>query len=131
MRISVIIPAFNEERLIGETLREVGAARAAFSRRAWSSELIVCDNNSTDRTAELARAAGARVVEMLADYQALHNGGDAWLRLLRFDPARGEIQVRTYSPALKDFKTDPKHQFVVPWDIPACCRQAKSGNPIK
>ena len=76
-------------------------------------------------------AAGARVVEMLADYQALHNGGDAWLRLLRFDPARGEIQVRTYSPALKDFKTDPKHQFVVPWDIPACCRQAKSGNPIK
>ncbi|MEI7936851.1 MAG: glycosyltransferase [Verrucomicrobiota bacterium] len=62
MRISVIIPAFNEERLIGETLREVGAARAAFSRRAWSSELIVCDNNSTDRTAELARADGARVV---------------------------------------------------------------------
>ena len=34
----------------------------AFSRRAWSSEIIVCDNNSTDRTAELSRAAGARVV---------------------------------------------------------------------
>ncbi len=62
MKISVIIPAFNEERLIGETLREVGAAMTAFSRRAWSTELIVCDNNSTDRTAELARAAGARVV---------------------------------------------------------------------
>ena len=62
MKISVIIPAFNEERLIGETLREVGAAMAAFSRRGWSSEVIVCDNNSTDGTAELARAAGARVV---------------------------------------------------------------------
>ena len=62
MKISVIIPAFNEERLIGDTLRKVGAAMTAFARREWSSELIVCDNNSTDRTAELARAAGARVV---------------------------------------------------------------------
>jgi glycosyltransferase involved in cell wall biosynthesis len=62
VKISVIIPAFNEERLIGETLRQVGAAMTAFARRGWGSELIVCDNNSTDRTAELARAAGARVV---------------------------------------------------------------------
>ena len=31
-----------------------------FEREGW--ELIVCDNNSTDRTAEIARAAGARVV---------------------------------------------------------------------
>ena len=62
MKISVIIPAFNEERLIGETLRQVKTATAAFSRRGWESETIVCDNNSTDRTAELARAAGAVVV---------------------------------------------------------------------
>lgn len=47
---------------MGETLQQVSAAMAAFARRAWASELIVCDNNSTDRTAELARAAGARVV---------------------------------------------------------------------
>ena len=72
--------------------------------------------------------AGGRVVEMLADYQKLHNGGDAWLRLLRFAPAQGEIQVRTYSPALKEFKTDPKNEFVVPLDIPACCRMAKRVN---
>ena len=62
MKISVIIPAFNEERLIGETLRQVKTATAAFSRRGWESETIVCDNNSTDRTAELARAGGAVVV---------------------------------------------------------------------
>lgn len=35
---------------------------AAFSRRGWEAELIVCDNNSTDRTAEFARDAGASVV---------------------------------------------------------------------
>jgi len=62
MLISVIIPAFNEERLLGESLRRVNAALAAFARRQWRTELIVCDNNSTDRTAEIARAAGATVV---------------------------------------------------------------------
>src|SRR5262245_8837957 len=62
VRLSIIIPAFNEERLLGETLRRVEAARTAFSRRHWETELIVCDNNSTDRTAEIARAAGDRVV---------------------------------------------------------------------
>jgi glycosyltransferase involved in cell wall biosynthesis len=60
--ISVIVPAFNEERLITESLRHVGLAMEAIARRWWDSELIVCDNNSTDRTPELARAAGARVV---------------------------------------------------------------------
>ena len=57
--------------------------------------------------------AGGRVVEILADYQKLPHGGDAWLRLLRIDPAQEEIQVRTYSPALKEFKTDPKNQFKI------------------
>ena len=62
MRISVIVPAFNEERLLGETLHQVSRAMTPFAQRQWATELIVCDNNSTDRTAEVARAAGARVV---------------------------------------------------------------------
>jgi hypothetical protein len=68
---------------------------------------------------------GARVVEILADYQKWHNGGDGWLRLLQFNPAKGEIQARTYSPALKEFQTEPKHQFTVPFDVPACCRETE------
>lgn len=62
LKVSIIIPAFNEERLLGETLRAVQAATRGVARRGWQSELIVCDNNSTDRTAELARAGGAQVV---------------------------------------------------------------------
>ena len=62
MRMSVVIPAYNEARLIGETLRRVKSATAAFTRRGWETEIIVCDNNSSDCTAELARAAGAMVV---------------------------------------------------------------------
>jgi glycosyltransferase involved in cell wall biosynthesis len=62
MHLSVIVPAFNEERELGQSLRSIRAAMRAWEERAWSTELIVCDNNSTDRTAEIAGAAGARVV---------------------------------------------------------------------
>jgi glycosyltransferase involved in cell wall biosynthesis len=60
--VSIIVPAFNEELLLEGSLRQIKVACSAFLRRDWGTELIVCDNNSTDRTAELARAAGARVV---------------------------------------------------------------------
>ncbi len=62
MKISIVIPAFNEERLLGESLAQIKSSANAFAQRGWEVELIVCDNNSTDRTAEIARAAGATVV---------------------------------------------------------------------
>ena len=62
MKISIIIPAFNEERLIAGTLASIRVGMDELTRRGVESELIVCDNNSTDRTAEIARAAGAKVV---------------------------------------------------------------------
>ncbi len=62
MKLSIIVPAFNEERLISESLRQINAALVTFTQRGWTTELIVCNNNSTDRTAELAQAAGAQVV---------------------------------------------------------------------
>lgn len=62
MKVSVVVPAFNEEKLIGASLAAIRLAMEAFAPQGWGSELIVCDNNSTDRTAELARAAGALVV---------------------------------------------------------------------
>ena len=78
VKISVIVPAFNEEKLIAGTLSSIRAAAAAFARLGWESELIVCDNNSTDRTAELAREAGARVVfEPLNQISRARNTGAA------------------------------------------------------
>ena len=62
MKISIIIPAFNEEKVIARALRKIKAATEAFCALGWESEVIVCDNNSSDRTAENARAAGATVV---------------------------------------------------------------------
>jgi len=52
--VSVIIPCLNEEAPIADVVREVLAQRV--------DEVIVVDNGSTDKTAERAAAAGARVV---------------------------------------------------------------------
>ena len=61
-KVSIVVPAFNEERLLPGSLASIQAASVAFGDAGWQTELIVCDNNSTDRTAEIAAAAGARVV---------------------------------------------------------------------
>jgi glycosyltransferase involved in cell wall biosynthesis len=52
--VSLVIPCLNEEEPIAEVVREALAQGLG--------EVIVVDNGSTDRTAELAAAAGARVV---------------------------------------------------------------------
>jgi glycosyltransferase involved in cell wall biosynthesis len=62
MKVSVVVPAFNEERLLGASLAAIREAMRVFEESGWACELIVCDNNSTDRTAGIARAAGAIVV---------------------------------------------------------------------
>lgn len=62
MKISIVVPAYNEEKLIVATLGAMKGACAAFEARGWAWELVVCDNNSTDRTAELALESGAKVV---------------------------------------------------------------------
>jgi glycosyltransferase involved in cell wall biosynthesis len=62
MKVSVVVPAYNEERLLAQTLAAIHHAQTAFTAAGFASELIVCDNNSTDQTAEIARNAGALVV---------------------------------------------------------------------
>jgi len=62
LKVSVVIPAYNEERLLLSTLQLVQcAAKDSFGARGWEWEIVVCDNNSSDRTAAIARGAGVRV----------------------------------------------------------------------
>ena len=57
--ITFVIPAWNEESVLGATLEAVSAATRHV---AEPTEIIVVDDSSTDRTAEIARRHGARVV---------------------------------------------------------------------
>lgn len=78
MKISIVVPAFNEERVLADTLAQIQAAARAFDAAGVAWELIVCDNNSSDRTAEIAVAAGARVVfERMNQISRARNAGAA------------------------------------------------------
>lgn len=57
--ISIVVPAYNEESLLAATLTHLGVAAGALGE---PYEIIVVDDASTDRTAAIASAHGARVV---------------------------------------------------------------------
>lgn len=65
--VDVIIPAFNEEKAIGNVLNDIP--------KQLVREIIVCDNNSTDRTSAVAKNHGATVV-----HQPLPGYGNACLK---------------------------------------------------
>lgn len=103
MKISVIIPAFNEEKRIARCLDSV------FSQTYPAFEVIVVDNNSNDKTSDIALAMGARVVKEA-------NQGITYARNKGFNEAKGEIIARTDADTIvssnwleiinRDFKKD-------------------------
>ena len=91
MHLSIIIPAFNEERLIARCLESISTSLAHNDTAGLMAEVIVVDNNSTDRTAHLAAQSGARVVfEPINQIGRARNAGAAaatgeWLLFLDAD----------------------------------------------
>jgi len=80
LKISVVIPAYNEEKSIFKTVKDFF--------QPCVDEIIVVDNNCTDKTPELARKAGARVVK-----QPLQGYGFAIRKGL--EEAKGDIIIVT------------------------------------
>ena len=64
IRISLVIPAFNEALLLPRLLDTVDAARARYRHGPGAVEVIVADNASTDETAAIAKARGCRVASV-------------------------------------------------------------------
>jgi glycosyltransferase involved in cell wall biosynthesis len=59
--LSVIIPAFNEQKSVRATVQRV---RAALNEKDYTFEIVVVDDGSTDGTAAEAEASGARVIRL-------------------------------------------------------------------
>ncbi len=105
LKISVVIPCYNEEEGVRHTIGGLPAC---------VDEIVVVDNNCTDRTAEVARSLGARVVaETRKGYGAAYQAG--------LPAATGDITVTldgdgTYPadqiPELVDFLVEQKLDFV-------------------
>ena len=51
--------------------------------------------------------------QILADYQARPNGGNGFLRLMRFVPEQNKIEVSTYSPFKNEWLRETHNQFVL------------------
>ncbi len=103
--ISVILPCYNEEAGVALTLQDMPA---------FVDEVLVVDNNSSDRTAEVARELGARVVhESVQGYGAAYKCG--------FRNATGDIIVtmdgdgtypRNFIPVLLDVLIEEDLDFI-------------------
>jgi len=59
-RVTVIIPAYNEEKYIGNVLKQLKACQ----KRGLVHDIVVVSDGSTDKTAEVAKSGGAKVVEL-------------------------------------------------------------------
>jgi glycosyltransferase involved in cell wall biosynthesis len=98
-RYSLIVPAYNEEQLLPRLLDSVNVARSAYAG-VGSVEVIVADNSSTDGTASIAAARGARVVSVEKRViAAARNGGARAARgeILAFIDADSQVHPRTFA----------------------------------
>lgn len=82
-RFSVVIPAFNEAHYIADTLDSL--QKQTFN---GTVEIIVVDNNSSDKTAVIAKSLGAKVISE-------KNPGVCWARQAGTEAAQGEIVIST------------------------------------
>lgn len=81
MKLSVVIPAYNEERLLPRCLD------ALIKQSRLADEIIIVDNNSTDRTIEIAQSYDVSIL-----YQARQ--GIGYASQAGYDAATGDIIVR-------------------------------------
>jgi glycosyltransferase involved in cell wall biosynthesis len=96
--VSVVIPCLNEAETIAECVR---LARATLEENGFDGEVIVVDNGSTDGSGELARAAGALVVEE-------HRRGYGSAYLAGLAAAHGDYVVMVDADLTYDFCEIPE-----------------------
>ncbi|NEB95757.1 glucosyl-3-phosphoglycerate synthase [Streptomyces bauhiniae] len=103
-RVSVVLPALNEEATVGEIVSVI--RHDLVFQAPLVDEIVVVDSGSTDRTAEVAAAAGARVVhrdEILPRLPAVPGKGEVlWRSLL----ATGGDIVAFVDADLREFSSD-------------------------
>ena len=125
-RVSVVLPALDEEATVGRIVEQVhrSLGPGAPEGQRLVDEVVVLDSGSADRTAQVAAAAGARVVhrdDVLPDIPAVRGKGEAMWRSLA--ATEGDVVVfvdadlQSFAPhyvtgLLGPLLTDPAVQLV-------------------
>jgi hypothetical protein len=94
-------------------------AWAWFFRKNTNIFLINCGHFHEEYRQVSTNVAGKPVHEVLADYQDDPNGGDGWLRIMKFDTVSGTIDVDSYSPTLQAVRTADESDFNLSVDFPS------------
>lgn len=97
--VSIVLPAYNEEATIG---REIEVIRATMEKTDYSYEILIIDDGSNDRTAQIAQSMGVRVVR----HGANRGGGVA--RNTGILEARGDIIVASDADGTYPHEDIPK-----------------------
>lgn len=120
--VSIVIPCLNESETIATCVR---SARNALDDANLTGEIIVADNGSTDGSAAIAEAAGARVI-----HAALRGYGSALMTGI--DAASGSFIVMADGDASYDFGETPKFiaQLRAGFDLVQGCRLPGGGGQI-
>jgi glycosyltransferase involved in cell wall biosynthesis len=121
--VSIVMPCLNEADTLEACIRK---AQAAIATASISAEVIVADNGSTDASRDIARALGARVVDVSAKgYGSALMGGIA--------AARGRYVIMGDADDSYDFGEVPK--FVAKlregFDLVQGCRLPRGGGTVK
>lgn len=111
--ISLIIPAYNEERLIGKTLKSVMKAKEYFERETNKCiEVIIVDNNSSDNTLKICQTYPVKIVkEEIHNIAKVRNTGakHALGNILCFLDADSQVEVSIF---LKIFKRMASNKYI-------------------
>ena len=74
--------------------------------------IVLCGHVHAESHLTSTRDAGPPVHQILTDYQDDGQGGDGYLRIMTFQP-NGTINVSSYSPYLKTYRTDAENAFTL------------------
>ncbi|HTM20666.1 MAG TPA: metallophosphoesterase [Kofleriaceae bacterium] len=80
--------------------------------------LTVCGHVPGQGKATVDNQEGRPVHHVLANYQGYPEGGNGWLRLLRFSPSRNQIYVEAYSPTLDRWDRADDQSFALDYSMP-------------
>ena len=119
MKVSIVIPAYNEEQAIGEVIDGI---RYAMDNTEYDYEIIVVDDCSSDSTSKIAKDKGVKVI------RHLENKGVGKARKTGIQHAEGDIIVMTDADGTYPVKDIPKLlEYFPEYDMVIGARKVEAG----
>lgn len=121
------LAGFPDRRVIVVThdYMNVDGSRTTEGNHIWNSfvaphadqvVLVLCGHNHGEAR-RVDTVNGFSVPQLLADYQSRTNGGNGFLRILKFSPSQDKIYVTTFSPYLNSYEDDLDSKFQLDFNM--------------